>query len=135
MLVLNWGKDQLDYVFKRQKAKFPEETIVSVGFNHNEIIGKARNFRNTPRGIICDVFLDDKKSEAFLSISETVAPVLKVDNILLGSGELKHVEGLELKGLSLVPVHADPRCQDNLKLAARSDNENQKENNLKGKRI
>ena len=107
ILVMNWGKDKLNQVLKRQKVKFPEETIVSVNFDYNRVVGKARNFRNTPKGIICDVFLDDKKSD-------TIAPAFTVESISFEKG-LSYPKGIELQSLSLVSNHADTKCEDNLK--------------------
>jgi len=104
VLIMAWGKDSNGCLFKRQKTKFPKESEVNINFDSNRKVGKATNFRNTPKGIICDIEFDKK-------LTKTVAPKFTVDKV----DENKNVTGLDLTSLSFVMNHANKDCEENLK--------------------
>ena len=106
ILILNWGRDTAGLLWVRQKVKFPKQIPVTIDFNRANVVGIANNFKNTPKGITCDVLID----KDIKIISDTVAPALKVFY-----GENGEIFNPKVIGLAFANVHVDEACQGNMR--------------------
>lgn len=112
VLLMTWGTDSDGHFFKRQNFKTPKSSPVYTNFDVELRIGTASNFRNEPKGIVCDIIID----EDYVLPSDTVAPVVSaaVKDVDEKTG-ITTFNDIKLISLSLVTIHADKECQGNLK--------------------
>lgn len=108
VLILNWGKNKDGHFVERQKIKFPKETPVLINFDNDKVVGVASNFKNTPKGITCDVEITDKPTD-------TIAPSFSCDKTTVDKNKNVYYSCLELKNVSFALSHANEKCDGNLK--------------------
>ena len=109
VLLMPWGKDQNNNYYPRQKVDFPRVTNIFIEFDTEKLVGKAKNFKNTPKGIICDVTMFD-----WPNALNTIAPVLVIENVIT-KNSFKHCKGLTVRELGLIKNHSFEKSNGNLR--------------------
>jgi len=110
ILIMPWGLDLDGNYFSRQKMDFPKETKVLIDFDKKRVTGRAFNFKNKPKGIYCDVKLDEKVTNT-LTLGGKILEHIHI-------GDYSKIIKFELINCSLIPEgnHSNNECNGNLEV-------------------
>lgn len=107
--IMHWGLNRNNFIYKKQKVKFPRECFVSINFDNSRIIGVAKRFRNKDDGIYCDIKFDRENLDY-----KTIAPTLLAKSCEEVKDGKIACRGLSLESVSTVLIHSCKECDNNL---------------------